>query len=177
MYIWKVTHGRTESWKNLLRILINCILTNFGFASIKFSDFNADPFIGRAWLSLSNFITRNNLTCFDTDILVCVRVCGTKVRDGRWWDQKWWGCDYWWWGLIWGAGGGVWWCGMILVMDGDESDEWWWRAQHQDPPPTSAHTHKQTAVHRVKIRFKWQSCETGNATNTPTIQGCRGCHR
>ena len=32
-------------------------------------DFNADPFYGRAWHSLENFIARNHFRCYDKDLL------------------------------------------------------------------------------------------------------------
>ena len=36
---------------------------------ITVGDFNADPFYGRTWYDMKNFIDRNNLTCFDKELL------------------------------------------------------------------------------------------------------------
>ena len=46
------------------------LLISTPFESVFFiGDFNADPYTGRAWNNLSNFIHRNTLKCFDYDIL------------------------------------------------------------------------------------------------------------
>ena len=46
------------------------ILSDFNFDSVyMLGDFNADPFSGRAWHNLSEFMTRNCLRCFDYETL------------------------------------------------------------------------------------------------------------
>ena len=48
------------------------ILSDYVFDQIYFiGDFNADPFIGRAWQNLNEFIVQNNLKCYDVDSLNC----------------------------------------------------------------------------------------------------------
>ena len=45
---------------------LEAILTDFEYDSLYFiGDFNADPFTGRAWGNLKNFMERNSLICFD----------------------------------------------------------------------------------------------------------------
>ena len=45
-------------------------MSDFKFDCVYFmGDFNADPFSGRAWQNLSDFFNRNNLDCFDFNIL------------------------------------------------------------------------------------------------------------
>ena len=65
--IWE---ARTlDAYLNYLSELEN-LITNSKFDSIYFlGDFNADPFSGRAWGNLSNFISRNSLECFDFRML------------------------------------------------------------------------------------------------------------
>ena len=64
--------GDAASLENYIRSL-NCVeqtISDINFDSIYIlGDFNADPFSGRAWRSLSNFIDRNSLSCFDVNIL------------------------------------------------------------------------------------------------------------
>ena len=58
-----------DAYLNGLSELEN-IIVSMKFDSIYFvGDFNADPFIGRAWENLSNFRKRNNRTCFDKEML------------------------------------------------------------------------------------------------------------
>ena len=46
------------------------ILSDFNFDGVYLlGDFNADPFSGRAWHSLNDFMTRNYLKCFDYEVL------------------------------------------------------------------------------------------------------------
>ena len=46
------------------------ILDNFAFNSVIYiGDFNADPSSGRAWGNLSTFMQRNDLKCFDVEVL------------------------------------------------------------------------------------------------------------
>ena len=65
--IWEIRtlDAYLDGLSNLENILLS---TNFN--SIYFiGDFNADPFVGRAWGNLCNFMDRNNLHCFDKEIL------------------------------------------------------------------------------------------------------------
>ena len=49
---------------------LETILSDFEYDSIHFiGDFNADPFTGRAWGNLKNFMERNSLACFDFNVL------------------------------------------------------------------------------------------------------------
>ena len=65
--IWEV---RTlNAYLDALSELEN-IINSMRFDSIYLvGDFNADPFIGRAWGNLVNFIERNNLKCFDKELM------------------------------------------------------------------------------------------------------------
>ena len=46
------------------------ILVSTKFDSVYFiGDFNADPYVGRAWGNLTSFMERNNLVCHDKEIL------------------------------------------------------------------------------------------------------------
>ena len=54
--------------KNLSKL--EGILVDFDFNGIYFmGDFNADPFRGRAWNILHEFMVQNNLECFDFKLL------------------------------------------------------------------------------------------------------------
>ena len=62
----------TSTLNNYLNTLSNLelILADYNYDCINFlGDFNADPFVGRAWRNLDDFITRNALKCFDFDVL------------------------------------------------------------------------------------------------------------
>ena len=64
--------GDVHSLNDYLESLIGLetLIESFKFDSIFFvGDFNADPFSGRSYNNLKDFIFRNNLKCFDIDIL------------------------------------------------------------------------------------------------------------
>ena len=48
---------------------LEIILNKYDQNVFLLGDFNADPFYGNTWHNLSNFINRNNLNCFDKDLL------------------------------------------------------------------------------------------------------------
>lgn len=61
--VWE-TATLTEYLETLSRL--ETILTDYQYHSIFYiGDFNADPFTGRAWGNLGEFVRRNSLTCFD----------------------------------------------------------------------------------------------------------------
>ena len=61
--IWEV--ATLEKYLRSLSLLEN-IIEEMNQDSVYFiRDFNADPFSGRAWGNLNNFIGKNNLICFD----------------------------------------------------------------------------------------------------------------
>ena len=64
---WEVgTHDAYLDYLSQLELLI----MSHQFDGIYFlGDFNADPFIGRAWGNLCNFISRNYMECFDFKLL------------------------------------------------------------------------------------------------------------
>ena len=65
--IWEVS-TLTEYLENLSRL--ENILSDFTYDCILFvGDFNADPFTGRSWGNLSDFMGRNSLSCFDYEVL------------------------------------------------------------------------------------------------------------
>ena len=62
----------TNTLNNYLNTLnkLELILADYNYNCIYFmGDFNADPFMGRAWHNLNDFRARNNLKCFDFDFL------------------------------------------------------------------------------------------------------------
>ena len=65
--IWE-TQTLTDYLENLNKM--ENILRDFSFDSIFFiGDFNADPFLGRSWHNLKNFMQCNSLKCYDVDQL------------------------------------------------------------------------------------------------------------
>ena len=62
------------------------ILTNYRFNNVFFiGDFNADPYIGRAWNNVVNFMKRNSLHCLDVDQLddstfTYIPYCGSYTK-------------------------------------------------------------------------------------------------
>lgn len=65
---------------------IEDILTNYRFNNVFFiGDFNADPYIGRAWNNVVNFMKRNSLHCLDVDQLddstfTYIPYCGSYTK-------------------------------------------------------------------------------------------------
>ena len=65
--LWEM-ETQTEYLENLSKL--EGILADFNFNAIYFmGDFNADPFRGRAWDILHEFMVQNNLECFDFKLL------------------------------------------------------------------------------------------------------------
>ena len=65
--VWEI-RTQTEYLENLNKM--ENILSDYVFDQIYFmGDFNADPFIGRAWGNLKEFMIRNTIRCFDVDSL------------------------------------------------------------------------------------------------------------
>lgn len=65
--VWEIStlNQYLEALSNL-----EMIIESFKFNAIYFiGDFNADPFSGRAWNNLSDFMERNALNCFDKELL------------------------------------------------------------------------------------------------------------
>ena len=85
--IWE-TATLTEYLENLIRL--ETILSDFEYDCMYFiGDFNADPFTGRAWGNLREFMERNSLTCFDYDILDSDTFTFTNYGDShcKWLDH------------------------------------------------------------------------------------------
>ena len=65
--VWEI-ETQAKYLENLMKL--EDILSDYCFNSIYFiGDFNADPMHGRAWNALTEFMLRNNLTCFDVAML------------------------------------------------------------------------------------------------------------
>ena len=85
--LWEI-ETQTEYLENLTKL--EGILADYNFNAIYFmGDFNADPFGGKAWNALLDFMARNDLECFDFTLLANDTITFTSFDNShsKWLDH------------------------------------------------------------------------------------------